>query len=256
METQELETQAQQLERRTVGEVMQFWPLAPVIPVAAAVAHLLAKPDSWSRGQKRLLAAAGAVVGLNLVRWQLQRFFTPRPRYEVLQHDGPFEIRRYPAMVVAQTRVNSGFELALNEGFQRLAGFIFGKNTGQELVAMTTPVVAQHESLVFNSVTSEEQGDGGYTVSFVMPAQRTVKDLPLPEDDRVTLRELQPRTVAALKFSGRIDGERVRRASERLRNEARSHGIEVLGEPAFAGYDSPSTLPLLRRNEVWVQVAD
>lgn len=256
MENQELETQAPQLERLTVGEVMQFWPLAPVIPVAAAVAHLLAKPKSWSRTQKRVLAAAGAVVGLNLVRWQLQRFFTPRPRYQVLQHDGPFEIRRYPAMVVAQTRVNSGFDLALNEGFGRLAGFIFGKNTGHERVSMTTPVMTQHESLEFDSLTTEAQVDGGYTVSFVMPPERTVADLPLPDDDRVMLRELQPRTVAALRFSGRSGSERVRRASERLMDQARSHGIEVLGEPAFAGYDAPSTLPLLRRNEVWVQVAD
>ncbi len=248
--------ETRELEPRSVGDVMQFWPLAPVIPVAAAVAHLLTKPKSWSRTQKRVLAVAGAVVGLNLVRWQLQRFFTPRPRYEVLQHDGPFEIRRYPAMVVAQTRVNLGFELALTEGFQRLAGFIFGKNTGQEHVSMTTPVVAQHESLEFNSVTTEAPFDGGYTVSFVMPPERTVNDLPLPEDDRVMLRELQPRTVAALTFSGRSDGEHVRRASARLMDEARSHGIEVLGEPAFAGYDSPSTLPLLRRNEVWVQVAE
>ncbi|MDP2274218.1 MAG: heme-binding protein [Archangium sp.] len=256
METQDLEIEVTEGERRTAGELLQFWPLAPVIPVAAAVAHLLAKPASWSRTQKRVLAAAGVVVGLNLVRWQLQRFFTPRPRYEVLQHDGPFEVRRYPAMVVAQTRVNLGFDLALTEGFQRLAGFIFGRNTGQEHVSMTTPVVTQHESLHFDSLTSEAQDDGGYTVSFVMPPQRTVQDLPLPEDDRVTLRELQPRTVAALRFSGRYDNERVRRASERLMAEARSHGIEVLGEPAFAGYDSPSTLPLLRRNEVWVQVAD
>ncbi len=254
MENQELETKPQQ--RLTVGELLQFWPLAPVIPVAAAAASLLIRPRSWSRTQRRVLAAAGAVVGLNLMRWQLQRFFTPRPRYEVLQHDGPFEIRRYPAMVVAQTRVNSGFDLALNEGFGRLAGFIFGKNTGQEQVSMTTPVVTQHESLHFDSVTSEAQGDGGYTVSFVMPPQRTVQDLPLPEDDRVTLRELQPRTVAALKFSGRYDGERVRRASERLMDEARNHGVEVVGEAAFAGYDAPSTLPLLRRNEVWVQVVD
>ena len=81
--------------------------------------------------------------------------------------------------------------------------------------SMTTPVVAQHESFHFDSLTSEAQGDGGYTVSFVMPPQRTVQDLPMPEDDRVTLRELQPRTVAALKFSGRSDGERVRRASEK-----------------------------------------
>ena len=73
---------------------------------------------------------------------------------------------------------------------------------------------------------------------------------------RVTLRELQPRTLVALKFRGRYDAERVRQATKQLLDSAREHEIEVRGEPAFAGYDAPSTLPLLRHNEVWVEVAE
>lgn len=256
MENQELEAPQQLMQRPVVSAVMQYWPLLPVLPVAGALLHLISRPKSWSTAQKTVLAVAGAAAGLNILRWQLQRFTTSRPNYQVLQHDGAFEIRRYPALVVAQTRVNLGFDQALNEGFARLAGFIFGQNMEHEQVAMTSPVVAQHELLDRGQTLAEPDNDAGYTVSFVMPPERTVNDLPIPEDDRVTLRELQPRTVAALSFRGRYDGEHVKRASARLMIEARNHGLEVHGEPAFAGYDAPSTLPLLRRNEVWVEVAE
>lgn len=237
------------------SQVLQYWPLAAVLPVAGAAAHLIARPKSWSPAQKTALAVAGAAAGLNLVRWQLQRFFTPRPRYEVLEKKGPFELRRYPAMVVAQTRVSSGFDEAMSEGFARLANFIFGKNLQKTRVAMTSPVMAQHELGGLDEPIAAQREDGGYTVSFMMPQERTVEDLPKPEDGRIFLRELEPRTVAALKFSGRYDGVHVRKATERLMEAARDRGIEVRGEPAFAGYDSPSTLPLLRRNEVWIEVA-
>jgi hypothetical protein len=48
----------------------------------------------------------------------------------------------------------------------------------------------------------------------------------------------------------------VRQATKQLLDSARDHEIEVRGEPAFAGYDAPSTLPILRRNEVWVEVVE
>jgi effector-binding domain-containing protein len=253
MNTPDLEIDEEKLVRASAP--LQYWPLLHVIPVAAGLAHLAFRPRSWGTGQKVALAIAGAVTGLNLIRWQFSRFTSPRPDYEVLQHDGAFELRRYPALVVAQTRVNLDFDAALDEGFSRLAAFIFGKNAQHERVKMTSPVMAQHELLDFDvSTLPLDDNDGGYTVSFVMPPQRTMIDLPIPEDDRVTLRELQPRTVAALTFRGRYDGERVRKASMRLLDEAREHGLEVQGEPAFAGYDAPSTLPLWRRNEVWVEV--
>lgn len=240
--------------RRAVMSALQYWPLLPVIPVAAGIAHLIARRRAWSRGEKAALVAAGAAVGLNLVSWQLQRLRQEKPEYEVLASDGPFELRRYPALVVAQTRVNLGFDSALQEGFDRLAAFIFGKNARNEKVRMTSPVVAQHELLDINELSSVEN-DAGYTVSFMMPRHLSVTELPIPEDDRVTLRELQPRTVVALKFRGRYDAERVKQATRQLLQSAKDHEIEVRGEPAFAGYDAPSTLPILRRNEVWVEVA-
>jgi hypothetical protein len=255
MTLQDLEAIEPEALERAPRAVLQYWPLVPVIPMVAGVAHLLARPRAWSRGEKAVLALAGAAVGLNVVAWQLQRLRTQKPEYELLASDGPFELRRYPALVVAQTRVNERFESALKEGFARLAGFIFGKNARHERVPMTSPVMAQHELLDLASTPSADN-DAGYTVSFMMPRDLSMDELPIPEDDRVILRELQPRTVVALKFRGRHDAQRVKQATQQLLASAREHEIEVRGEPAFAGYDAPSTLPILRRNEVWVEVAE
>jgi hypothetical protein len=34
----------------------------------------------------------------------------------------------------------------------------------------------------------------------------------------------------------------------------RSAGLGYRGSPEFAGYDPPSTLPFLRRNEIWIEL--
>ncbi len=59
-------------------------------------------------------------------------FFSPiamaieEPRYEVLVSDGPFEIRRYAPMLVAETFVDGDMDAASNKGFRLIADFIFG----------------------------------------------------------------------------------------------------------------------------------
>ena len=255
--TQLLQSQGNQRKPLDVFDVLQFWPLVPVLPVVGALAHLIARPRAWSPTKKSVLAAAGVAAGLNLVRWQLERFTLARPRYEVLSREGRFEVRRYPALVVAQTRVNADFDTALDEGFSRLAGFIFGNNMQHERVAMTAPVMTHPEKLQMTTpVTAQPEDGAGYTVTFMMPPERTVADLPLPEDDRVTLREWKPRTVACLQFRGRYDAAHVARACQELLTTTRTHHLKVRGAPAFAGYDAPAVLPFLRRNEVWAEVAD
>ncbi|MEI8256072.1 MAG: heme-binding protein, partial [Deltaproteobacteria bacterium] len=62
------------------------------------------------------------------------------PRFSVELHDGDFEVRRYEPRVVAETLVTGPSSGAANEGFRRLAGYIFGGNRGRASIAMTAPV--------------------------------------------------------------------------------------------------------------------
>jgi hypothetical protein len=69
------------------------------------------------------------------------------PAYEVLRHDGPFELRRYHGYITADVRVPaSGYGQAANAGFNPLADYIFGNNRESGRIAMTAPVSAGRAS--------------------------------------------------------------------------------------------------------------
>lgn len=66
---------------------------------------------------------------------------TPGPDYGVLSSEGDFEIRAYPAIVVAETVVRGHRKAALNRGFGILADYIFAKSRDGEALPMTDPVL-------------------------------------------------------------------------------------------------------------------
>jgi hypothetical protein len=210
--------------------------LASALGVGAAVSAL-------TESRRAGLVAGGATLALaGALRWQLQRWFTDQPAYEVEQRIGDLEIRRYPARVEARTWIEAPFREALDQGFRRLAGYIFGGNDGDDHIAMTTPV-------------SSRPADGGRLVMFTMPPGKALADLPRPDDPNVELREVPERRVAVLKFRGSYKGDRIEAQARRLRELVAEAGLPAKGEPLFAGYDPPMTLPALRRVEVWLELA-
>ena len=93
------------------------------------------------------------------------------PRFKVLEKDGSFELREYSTHIVAETRVEAGFEDAGSLAFQRLFRYISGNNVAQQKIAMTAPV------------TQDGSADRGWTVRFFMPSKWSLDTLPTPDDD-------------------------------------------------------------------------
>ena len=204
------------------------------------------------------------MAGAALARWQLARLFTQHPDYALEGQIGPLEIRRYAPHCVAETRVSAAsWDVALSEGFRRLAGYIFGGNRrftrmsalpgappreqGAETLDMTSPVNMRPER--------PENLARSYLVSFNMPAGRTPASLPVPNDLRVSVTTQPARRVAVLRYRGRYNGTTVAKKVAELLDHVRKAGLKQRGEPEFAGYDPPYTLPLLRRNEIWLDLA-
>lgn len=226
-----------------------------LLPAASAgITYALSRR---SRRTRSVSVGAGVAAGLMIARWQLARVFTPQPVYEVERRIGQLEIRRYSPMVVAETTLSRrNWDGALEEGFRRLAGYIFGANTSRqkadrdrqsgeparEKLPMSAPVTTLF-------LPAEE-----HTVAFVMPDQRDVASLPVPRDDRIHLRSLGARSLAALRFSGSHRRAPVRQRFRELMEAVERSGWRARGEPSVAAYDPPTTLPFLRRNEVWVEV--
>lgn len=194
-------------------------------------------------GSRRAGVVAGGLtaLGLGALRWQLQRLFNDEPAHEVEERFGHLEIRRLSARVEARTTLEvDDFERALELGFGRVAGYIGGGNRAGERIAMSSPVMATHRL--------------GFTIAFVMPPGRSRSSLPAPDDDQVLLCEAPPQRVAVLRFRGRYDADDVGRHEQELLRLVSEAGLSASGPIVFAGYDPPTTLPSLRRNELWVEL--
>jgi hypothetical protein len=207
---------------------------------------------SWAllRGDRstRPLALAALVgsIGASLMRWQMARWVTETARYRVELSEGDFEVRQYASRVQAETVINAApWQRSLDDGFHRLAGYIFGDNEGQHKIAMTAPV----------TVTLGAVDRSTRTVSFKMPDRYPLEALPAPDDRRIALRRVPARRVAVLTFSGRYGKALPNRQRMQLLTRVRNARLLPIGDVTFAGYDAPWTLPFLRRNEVMVEVS-
>ena len=169
---------------------------------------------------------------------------TEQQPYEVLEVYPDFELRRYPAHLVAETEVGGPFELAGNVAFPRLARYIGGHNRSSRKVAMTAPVVQERASR-----------SRRYVVGFVMPADLSAEDLPDPSDPTVHLRRVPAETAAALRFSGRWTRASFEKRAAQLLAAVDVAGLDRVGAPRYARFDPPWTPWFLRRNEVVVPVA-
>ncbi|MFN0252299.1 MAG: SOUL family heme-binding protein [Kofleriaceae bacterium] len=182
------------------------------------------------------------------------------PRYVLELHDGPFEVRRYAPRIVAETRItDTSFDAAGNEGFRRLAGYIFGKNRARQRVgvAMTAPLRERRDSrkLAMTAPVGERSDSGAWVITFTMPVGETLATLPLPDDDRVVLREATTTRVAVYRFSGRWSDARFTTKTEALRAWIGTRGMAVVGESEVARYNPPWAPWFLRRNEIWWTLA-
>lgn len=129
-----------------------------------------------------------------------------------------FEIRRYASYSVcsapmtggtasdkAAPNVDATVTAGSGEGFNTLAGYLFGNNTQERAMDMTTPV------------NIDVTPAGGRTMSFVMPKDIPARNAPTPRDSRIGVTDVADGELLAVReFPGfATDGE-VRRQVDSL----------------------------------------
>ena len=179
------------------------------------------------------------------------------PAFKQVMREGNFELRDYPAVVVAQVTVTGDQKEAANQGFRLLAGYIFGGNKRRQSIAMTAPVAQQaaSEKITMTAPVAQTQTTtGAWLVRFTMPSAYTLQSLPVPNDARVELHNIEPARFAVLRFSGLAQPADVEAKSNELLAQLKSHRLRALGAVSLAQYNPPWTLWFLRRNEVMVEV--
>lgn len=184
---------------------------------------------------------------------------TEQQPFEVMRRYPGFELRRYPAHLVAEVTVRSTFDNAGNTAFRLLFGYITGQNRSRTAISMTAPVVQSvvSEKIAMTApVLQQAAGKGEYVIAFVLPASMTAEAAPEPTNPQIEIRAVPAGLAAATTYSGRWSQAAYDRHSAELRTAVSAQGLQAVGEPRFARFDPPFKPWFLRRNEVVMDVLE
>ena len=182
------------------------------------------------------------------------------PDYQVLssKNSNPLiEQRSYRSKLIAEVQVSGSREESISKGFRLLADFIFGNNTTEGSIEMTAPVAQQAVSKKIEMtapVAQQAVGENVWHVRFYMPEEYTMENLPKPNSNNVTIRELDGYDAIAIRFSGRHSESNLQENLKKLETYAAAQGLKIQGEPTYAFFDPPWTPWFMRRNEIIYRV--
>ena len=190
------------------------------------------------------IAASVGIAAVGAAAAYAQSRQTEQPDFAVISAEEDFEVRDYPALVVAEVSHVGNRERASGASFRRLAAYIFAQDRpeGGEKIAMTSPVL------------QAETQPGKWQMRFVMPSKYTLETLP-PAPWDIALTQMPARRMAAIRFSGNGSVRDLALMEARLRDWMRAQGLMPAGGAEFAFYDAPMVPGPLRRNEVLIPVA-
>ncbi|MEI8337581.1 MAG: heme-binding protein [bacterium] len=199
------------------------------------------------------------LIGI-IILWSIWGYFSSRvenAEYSVIESKKKYEVRLYPAHIVAQTTVKGSYKESLNQGFRIVAGYIFGGNTKKESIAMTAPVLEKStssESIAMTAPVIATVDGELHIISFGMPISYTLETLPIPTDSRVKIMSIPEKKMAVIRFSWIRTDSIVQLKKQELLDALKKDNVTVIGESQYAGYNAPWTPPWMTRNEILVEI--
>jgi hypothetical protein len=186
---------------------------------------------------------------------------TEQQPYRVVSRHPGFELRRYPAHLVAEMQVQASFTRAPIEAFRPLAAYVGGANrarhpVGSALPATPTANGSAKIAMTVPVVQIEGERPGAYLIQFVLPATVTTATAPDPVDARVRIRAVAGQLAAAMRFSGRWTEQAFSRRATLLGRSVTAAGLQPTGAIRYARFDPPWKPWFLRRNEVVLPVVE
>ena len=130
-----------------------------------------------------------------------------------------------------------------NDGnsFRKLFKYISGTNNNSQKIEMTIPV-------------TQIQKDNTNFMQFILPSKFNKKIIPTPSNSDVKISIIEEGYFAIIKYSGRSSDKNFIKYSKVLQKKLLEDKILIKGLAIKATYNSPFTLPLLRRNEAMFRV--
>ena len=155
--------------------------------------------------------------------------------YEVVRENKEYEIRKYSDRLVIETNSMDG------NGFRKLFNYISGNNEENKEIKMTVPV-------------TQEIKNGNMTMQFYLPLKFNKDNAPKPSNSDIKILTIEGGYYAVIKYSGRSSDKNFLKNKDILEKKLKQDNITILSPPIRASYNSPFTLPMLKRNEVMYRI--
>ena len=152
-------------------------------------------------------------------------------KYDVVKSNEIYEIRKYSDRLAVQA-LNTNE----NNSFRKLFNYISGDNETNEEIKMTIPV-------------TQMENKGNMTMQFYLPSKFNKDNVPYPSSSDVKIVNIEGGYYAVIRYSGRASNKNFIKHKEILENELKKDNILISGSAIKASYNSPFTLPMLKRNE-------
>ena len=156
--------------------------------------------------------------------------------YTMVSKSKLYEIRKYSDRLVIETETSNQ-----NSGFRKLFKYISGDNKDKKEIKMTTPV-------------TQTEKNGNMTMQFYIPAEFDESNVPDPNNSEVKVLNIKGGYYAAIIYSGRASDSNYVKHKDILEDQLKKDKISIISKPIRATYNSPFTLPMLRRNEVMFKI--
>jgi len=157
-------------------------------------------------------------------------------KYTMVSKSELYEIRKYSDRLVIETETSNQ-----NSGFRKLFKYISGDNKDKKEIKMTTPV-------------TQTEKNGNMTMQFYIPAEFDESNVPDPNNSEVKVLNIKGGYYAAIIYSGRASDSNYVKHKDILEDQLKKDKISIISKPIRATYNSPFTLPMLRRNEVMFKI--
>ncbi len=175
------------------------------------------------------------IILISILTLSSQTMAYEEANYEVVKKNKEYEIRKYSDRLVIETNSIEG------NGFRKLFNYISGNNEKNQEIKMTVPV-------------TQEIKNGNMTMQFYLPLKYNKDNAPKPSNSDIKILTIKGGYFAVIEYSGRSSGKNFLKNKDILEKLLKQDNITILSPPIRASYNSPFTLPILKRNEVMYRI--
>ena len=175
------------------------------------------------------------VILISILILSSQAMAYEEANYEVVKENKEYEIRKYSDRLVIETNSIEG------NGFRKLFNYISGNNEKNQEIKMTVPV-------------TQEIKNGNMTMQFYLPLKFNIDNAPKPSNSDIKILTIEGGYYAVIEYSGRSSDKNFLKNKDILEKLLKQDNITILSPPIRASYNSPFTLPMLKRNEVMYRI--